>query len=87
MAARFDFYGLLIEVCSVNPHDLADTRRDFSFFEVGARAVGTAASAIIEMHRSAPDYSSLPEAPASVLTPHNVTFTVGAVSYIAYFGR
>jgi hypothetical protein len=83
MTIWFDFYGLVIEVTCSRTELVEEVRRDFSFFQVDQRD----SQVVINMHLEAPSYSGLPEVPATVLTPRNVSFLAGRTTYIDYFGR
>jgi hypothetical protein len=83
METWFDFYGLTVEVRSAVPELVEEVRRDFAYFQVS----GTGAQVQVEMRLNAPPYSELPAIPASFLTPRNICFQNGQLSYIDYFGR
>jgi hypothetical protein len=83
MIVGFDFYGLTVEVSCAAPELVEEVRRDFAYFQVPTDG----AQVQVEMRLSAPPYSELPAIPASFLTPRNICFHNGRLSYIDYFGR
>jgi hypothetical protein len=83
MTTFFDFYGLTVEVSSTVPELVEEVRRDFAYFQVLAGD----AQVRVEMQLHAPPYTELPAIPASFLTPRNICFHSGQLSYIDYFGR
>ena len=88
--ATFDFYGLIVEVVASPECPLDDVRRGFSFFELDEERGGgdpRGGRVVIHMNQEAPYYSGLPAAPATALTPRNVSFVDARTSYIDYFGR
>ena len=83
MKVGFDFYGLTVEVSCAAPELVEEVRRDFAYFQVPTDG----AQVQVEMRLNAPPYSELPAIPASFLTPRNVCYHNGKLSYIDYFGR
>jgi hypothetical protein len=83
MRACFDFYGLTIEVSCTVRELVEEVRRDFAYFQVPPRE----GQLRVEIRLQAPPYSELPAIPASFLTPRNICFHNGKLSYIDYFGR
>jgi hypothetical protein len=83
MKVGFDFYGLTVEVSCAAPELVEEVRRDFAYFQVPTDE----ALVRVEMRLTAPPYSELPAIPASFLTPRNVCYRNGKLSYIDYFGR
>jgi hypothetical protein len=81
--ACFDFYGLTVEVSSTEPQLVEEVRRDFAYFQVPR----TGGQVQVEMRLEAPPYADLPAIPASFLTPRNICFHNGKLSYIDYFGH
>jgi len=79
----FDFYDCTIEVSSPSVALVEEIRRDFSYF------CKPAEKKLVRIHLSLspPDYKELPSVPASLITPRNVCFRNGDVSYIDYFGN
>ena len=84
MTERFDFYGFVVELVSDNPDVVAEVRRDFAWF---AKQSDGQPDMRVTIHFTAPPYDSLPSVAASVLTPRNVSYRDGDVSYVDYFGR
>ena len=85
---QFDFYGLRVEVRSDNREIADEAARDFAWFKVEADSSSPAPLDMqIEMKLEPAPWGSLPAIPASVITPRNVTFRNGTVTYIDYFGR
>jgi hypothetical protein len=82
---RFDFHGVGVRVCSDDAEVLRRVGSDFSYFRSDT-APGDA-PIIIEVHRSAPDYASLPKVRAAIYTPRNICYPDGPVTYIDYFGK
>lgn len=88
MNERFDFYGYSVDVDSDDGEVLAEVVRDFEWFRVDrSGAASKPADMRVSMRMEAPSYNNLPAVPASVLTPRNVSFRDGSVSYVDYFGR
>jgi hypothetical protein len=81
---QFSFHGLTIEVTSPDESLVGQVRRDFVYFrsppveQVDMR---------LTLLREPPSYDHLPAVPATVITPRNVCFRHGDVTYIDYFGR
>lgn len=85
MSVRFDFYGLVIDVTSPAADIEEEVRRDFAYFHRPTTA--DPAQVHIDLHFETPSYHNLPAVPSSIITPRNVSFKAGPVSYIDYFGR
>ena len=86
MIELFDFYGLHVRVLGEHAELLHEIRRDFAWFSVGtANADGPRMDVTIRFDE--PPYATLPSVPASVITPRNVSFRDGDISYVDYFGR
>lgn len=83
MEEYFDFCGLTLAVSSGSAAIVEEVRRDFAYFRVPRRE----AQAELQLHMAPPPYAELPAVPASFLTPRNVCFKHGKLSYIDYFGR
>lgn len=83
MVEFFDFYGCTIEVHSSSSDLVNEVRRDFSYF----RAAVENPLVRIHLHLTTPPYDQLPPVPASFITPRNVCFQDGHITYIDYFGR
>jgi hypothetical protein len=86
MSEHFDFYGLQVTVLGEHTELLREVRRDFAWFVVEA-ASSAGPSMQVTIRFESPPYADLPSVPASVLTPRNVSFRDGDVSYVDYFGR
>jgi hypothetical protein len=82
---RFEFYGCTIEVRTSPADFVEEVRRDFAYFHVPP-ADGQP-EVHLQLHLQPPPYADLPSIPASVITPRNVCFRDGKVTYIDYFGR
>lgn len=80
---RFDFYGLAVDVTGPDAGVLDDVRRDFTFFQSAAGE----AQLTLELLPITPARSALPAVASSVITPRNVCYRDGHVTYIDYFGR
>lgn len=59
-------------------------RRDYSHFQASEVQGG---GIEVEASLEAPDYASLPDIPAAFVTPRNVVYRHGNLSYLDYFGR
>ena len=87
--AQFDFYGFRIEVSGSREDAVHEVLRDFAWFEskdADSRAAREP-DMRIRMHFRDPLYSNLPPVPANIVTPRNVSFRDGSISYVDYFGR
>jgi hypothetical protein len=82
---RFNFYGCTIDVGSACADLVEELRRDFAYFKVSANT--GSAQGHVQMHLAPPPYEALPAVPASVVTPRNVCFRDGPITYIDYFGQ
>jgi len=78
----FDFYGLRVELRSADGSTVERIRRDFSFFE----AAPTAPEATIEVFDEKPDFSSLPDLPASIHALNYVCYRGNDAIYTDYHG-
>jgi len=91
MTEQFDFYGFSVELRGDDADVLKEVVSDFAWFVVPADSRTARGEADwdmrITMHLEPPPYSDLPSVPASVLTPRNVSFRHGSISYVDYFGR
>lgn len=89
MTETFDFYGFIVELKSDHDDVVREVSRDFAWFAVREDRIdaGRAPDMSVTIFFEAPAYSELPAVPASVLTPRNVSFRDGDVSYVDYFGR
>lgn len=89
MTETFDFYGFIVALASERDDVVREVTRDFAWFVVppgrGERLREPDMRVTISFE--APRYSTLPAVPASVLTPRNISFRDGDVSYVDYFGR
>lgn len=85
MRAQFDFYGLVVEVESVADALIREVSRDFSYFARPDVSAGPGFRIALEVGE--PGYAGLPPVPAAFLTPRNVCFRAGPLTYIDYFGR
>ncbi len=65
---------------------MKEVARDFAWF-VTAGESGVPAGMRVTMLSEPPPYPKLPAVPASVITPRNVSFRHGDISYVDYFGR
>ncbi len=87
-AKCFDFYGIVALVTCSDGAVLHRVGEDFSYFWRGDRAVGEARCDIaIDAHLRCFDYNELPPIRATVLSPRNICFTDGDITYIDYFGE
>jgi hypothetical protein len=86
---QFDFYGFRIEVSGTREDAVHEVLRDFAWFESKDAGGGAAREPDmrIRMHFRDPLYSNLPPVPATVVTPRNVSFRDGSISFVDYFGR
>jgi hypothetical protein len=89
MTETFDFYGFVVTLTSDRDDVVREVTRDFAWFVVPSdRAQSLREPAMrVTISFEAPRYSQLPAVPASVLTPRNISFRDGDVSYVDYFGR
>lgn len=82
--SRFTFHALPVSVTSSSAELIDHLRRDFSCFETPeGQGGGLEVEALLEP----PDYSGLPDIPAAFVTPRNVVYRHGELSYLDYFGR
>ncbi len=81
---HFSFYGFALEVTSPAAHLVEQVRRDFLHFHTTPREH---VDMRLRLLPEPPSYGELPSVPATVITPRNVCFRDGEVSYIDYFGR
>jgi hypothetical protein len=86
MTECFDFYGLQVTVVGDNTEVLREVHRDFAWFSVPSTS-SAGPSVHVTIRFEEPAYQGLPAVPASVITPRNVSFRDGDVSYVDYFGR
>jgi len=85
---QFSFYGFKVEVHSDDPDAANEVARDFAWFKVDdTRSDQAHIDMRIEMKLEAAPWAGLPSIPASVITPRNVPFRNGHVTYVDYFGR
>lgn len=82
---HFNFYDFGVEVRSDSLEIVNEVSRDFAWFKVERLAADPDMS--IEMELENAPWAGLPSIPASVITPRNVTFRNGSVTYVDYFGR
>ena len=89
MTETFDFYGFIVALKSDHDDVVREVTRDFAWFVVPEDRLdaGRSPDMSVTIVFEAPAYSKLPAVPASVLTPRNVSFRDGDVSYVDYFGR
>jgi hypothetical protein len=78
----FDFFGLRIQVIAPKAL-LTSLYKDYSFF-LGDEAVPDLR---IRVFGRSPDYKKLPPVRSTQITPRNVVFQRGSLSYIDYFGK
>jgi hypothetical protein len=83
MKECFDFYGLTIEVSGASRDLVEEVRRHFAYFSVASPK----GQVQVEMHIAPPPYAELPPLAASIVTPRNVCFQSGKITYIDYFGE
>lgn len=85
----FDFYGFRIELTGNRDDVVQEVVRDFAWFVVTKHSEGAPAAPDmhIRLHFADPPYGTLPSIPANVITPRNVSFRHGHISYVDYFGR
>jgi hypothetical protein len=81
---HFSFYGITLEVSSPSANLVEQVRRDFLHFHTTPREH---VDMRLRLLPEPPCYDDLPVVPASVITPRNVCFRDGHISYIDYFGR
>ena len=86
MTESFDFYGLSVDIVSEHAEVVGEIRRDFAWFVAGP-GPRSGPSMHVTVRFEEPPYAGLPAVPATVLTPRNVSFRHGDVSYVDYFGR
>jgi hypothetical protein len=89
MTETFDFYGFVVTLTSDREDVVREVTRDFAWFVVPADRGHSPLEPDMRVTIAfeAPRYSQLPAVPASVLTPRNISFRDGDVSYVDYFGR
>jgi hypothetical protein len=83
----FDFYGLVVRLTSDHDEIVREVSRDFAWFIVPPTHPPGKQRMAIDVRFEEPSYKGLPAVPASVMTPRNVSFRDGDVSYVDYFGR
>jgi hypothetical protein len=81
--ACFNFYGLLLAVCSPSVMLVEELRRDFSYFLAPAQK----AQVQVRAQLLPPPYPDLPSIPAARFTLRNVCFRRDEVIYLDYFGQ
>jgi hypothetical protein len=81
---HFSFYGITLEVSSPSATLVEQVRRDFLHFHTAPKE---RVDMRLELLTEPPRYDGLPVVRASVITPRNVCFRDGNISYIDYFGR
>ena len=79
----FDFYGYQVEIRADKHEAVEDLRRDFSFF----RAVSGERSVLLEVIDGDGRANRLPKLRAALLTPRNIVYRDGDISYVDYFGK
>lgn len=85
---QFSFYGFTVEVRSDNREVVDEVSRDFAWFTVDDMPAAPVQHSLqIELKLETPPWPELPAIRASVITPRNVTFRNGDVTYVDYFGR
>ncbi len=82
---HFEFYGLGVEVVSGSPDLVDQVRRDFVYFHRKVPSGGERFA--LRLHLEPPSFASLPELPATFMTPRNVCFRHATRTYIDYYGR
>lgn len=89
MTETFDFYGFIVTLTSDRDDVVREVTRDFAWFVIPPARSDRLRKPDMRVTISfeAPSYSTLPAVPASVLTPRNISFRDGDVSYVDYFGR
>ena len=89
MTETFDFYGFIVALKSDRDELVREVTRDFAWFVVPSERSKRLREPDMRVTISfeKPPYSTLPAVPASVLTPRNISFRDGDVSYVDYFGR
>ncbi|HEX5577531.1 MAG TPA: hypothetical protein VFX40_04095 [Gemmatimonadaceae bacterium] len=89
MTETFDFYGFIVTLTSDRDDVVREVTRDFAWFVIPPARSDRQREPDMRVSISfeAPSYSTLPAVPASVLTPRNISFRDGDVSYVDYFGR
>ncbi|MGA8937637.1 MAG: hypothetical protein WB439_00595 [Acidobacteriaceae bacterium] len=81
----FDVYGVTVAITSGDPQLGVHLAEDFEHFRV--EQLASAPELSLSLHKRAPPYEGVPERPASVYTPRNVSFEQGGRTYIDYAGR
>jgi len=77
-----DFYGYVVRIEAQKPL-LVSLYRDYSYFW----SEEAAPNLRLRSFPRSPDYKKLPPVPSSFVTPRNIVFQRGRVSYIDYSGR
>lgn len=80
---EFNFYGVGVQVESVEEEFLRSVEHDFSYF----LAPAILPQLRLAFTKSHPDYDRLPELTCSFATPRNICFSNGSLTYIDYFGQ
>jgi hypothetical protein len=83
-SVSFDFHGFRVQVSGHPPEVVQEITRDFEWF---VKAESHPPDMQVTVYQEPPPYDRLPAVPASVLTPRNISFRDGDVSYVDYFGR
>jgi hypothetical protein len=83
--SSFDVYGFQFTLNSENAGQaIADVSEDFAFFRRDSVAAGAMP---VVLHGVDPPYDTIPQKPATVYTPRNISFTDGSRTYVDYSGR
>jgi len=82
-SVSFDFYGLKVELRCADEKTVRSIRRDFAYFE----AAPGKPQVSIEVFNSKPDFSSLPDLPASIYTINYVCYSGKEHIYTDYHGQ
>jgi hypothetical protein len=82
-SVSFDFYGLKVGLSSADEKTVEGIRRDFAYFE----AAPETAQVRIDVFNSRPDFSSLPDLPASIYTINYVCYSGKEHIYTDYHGQ
>jgi hypothetical protein len=80
---EFNFYGVGVQVESIEEEFLRSVEHDFSYF----MAPASRPQLRLAFTKSHPDYDGLPELTCSFATPRNICFSNGSLTYIDYFGK
>lgn len=78
----FDFLGFVVKI-NATKSLLTSLYKDYSYFLGEEDTPDLQFKVIIK----SPDYKNLPPIPSSYITPRNIVFKKGKVSYIDYFGK